>query len=105
MKGYISSTDTPYGHDVRVKMERKHPESHFEPTEFHVERAGDGSFMIKKHKALKKKFAAMEGYSGRYREPETATAADLNEAQQHMAAHYGKRQPSVQEEENEGEEY
>lgn len=78
------------GRGVAVSIERKpHPESHFEAHEMRVEKNDDGTFNIRKHKRLKKHFENSENFTNSYREPETASAANVEEVMQHMQNHFG----------------
>ncbi len=79
------------GRGTVTSMERKsHPNSHFEIGEMRIQKAHDGSFVIKHDMRLKKKHEGKgEEYMGSYREPETHTAASKEELMAHVQKHYG----------------
>jgi hypothetical protein len=54
-----------------------------------IEKAADGSFVMKHHLSLKKKHESKDGFHGGYREPETHTAANAKELMAHVQKHFG----------------
>ncbi len=78
------------GRGVAVSMERKeHPKSHFQMHRMEIEKASDGSYLMKHHVRLKAKHDKSENFYGGYKEPELHTAANADEMAAHVAKHFG----------------
>ena len=79
------------GRGTSTVIERKeHPKSHFEIGEMRIQKAHDGSFVIKHDMRLKKRHEGKgEEYMHSYREPETHTAQNPKELMAHVQKHLG----------------
>ncbi len=78
------------GRGTAMSIERKeHPKGHFEIGEMRIQKAHDGSFVIKHEMRLKKRHEGKEDYYGSYKEPETHTAQSKEELMKHVQKHFG----------------
>ena len=76
---------------VTVIERKKHPDSHFELGELRIEKAHDGSFIIKHHMRLKKQHQDSEEYMHGYRDEETHTTPDADGLVAHLRQQFGKK--------------
>lgn len=80
------------GAGTEMTMESQpHPPSHFEMHRMDVEKADDGSFVMKHRMRLKKKHEGKDGFHHGYMDDKVHTAANTKELMAHMQKHFGAK--------------